>query len=421
MKQMVCALAAAAVMASFGFSAQAFSLGEVDIHGFASQGFLISSDNNYLASTDEGSFEFTEAALNASTQLTDSLRLGLQFFSRDLGDLGNNEVKLDWAFADYRHWDFLGVRAGKFKLPFGLYNEIRDYDMLRTSILLPQSVYDETWRETMVAVQGGELYGNVPAGPAGDLDYQLYVGTTNIGDGEGIAKLIEDRAFTELDEATVNHMVGGSLHWNTPLPGLMVGASGVRADLDIEGRIGEATRQQLEFLFANDPILSQLGLTVPDRIALDIDDIAIWVFSGRYTLGGLTLAGEYARQRGTVEVEGFPAILGNQDIRRDTEGWYVLGSYRFCDWFELGSYYSVYHPDREDKDGNNREAEGLPDFLAWQKDWALSLRFDINEWWLVKFEAHVIDGAGLVFLSDNKLEDLEENWQLYTIKTSVSF
>ncbi|MFH2000258.1 MAG: hypothetical protein ABIK28_11295, partial [Planctomycetota bacterium] len=83
---------------------------KINIHGFISQGFMRSNHNNYLTSTKDGSYQFNEVGLNFSTELTENLHAGLQFISRDLGRFGNNEIKLDWAFFDYRWRDWLGVR-----------------------------------------------------------------------------------------------------------------------------------------------------------------------------------------------------------------------------------------------------------------------------------------------------------------------
>ena len=63
----------------------------LNIHGFVSQGYLHSSDNNYQGNTEDGTFEFNELGINFSTQLTDELRLGIQFFARDLGNFGISE------------------------------------------------------------------------------------------------------------------------------------------------------------------------------------------------------------------------------------------------------------------------------------------------------------------------------------------
>ena len=104
------------------------------------------------------------------------LRLSLQLLSRDLGDEGNNEILIDWAMADYRLTDYFGVRLGKVKLPFGLYNQQRDSDFLRPMAFLPQSVYNENKRNLLVGAVGGSIYGSLSFDAIGDFDYQAYYG-----------------------------------------------------------------------------------------------------------------------------------------------------------------------------------------------------------------------------------------------------
>ena len=65
--------------------------------------------------TEDGTFEFNEFGINFGKELTDKLRVSIQFFSKDLGSYGNNKVVLDYAFGDYRWKDWLGVRAGLLK------------------------------------------------------------------------------------------------------------------------------------------------------------------------------------------------------------------------------------------------------------------------------------------------------------------
>src|ERR1700674_5432361 len=69
---------------------------EVQVHGFLSEGFASSTDNNYLRmDTSQGSF-FTEAGLNVSSQIAPKLRVGVQAYDRYIGALGRGKVYLDW-------------------------------------------------------------------------------------------------------------------------------------------------------------------------------------------------------------------------------------------------------------------------------------------------------------------------------------
>src|SRR5262245_6462658 len=110
----------------------------IAIHGFASQGYLHSSDNRlFSAPTDQGTFAFTDEAVNVTWQGSPRLRIGAQIFARDLGSQGNHRPTFDWALGDYRWRDWLGVRAGRLKLPMGLYSTVIDADAARPEILQP--------------------------------------------------------------------------------------------------------------------------------------------------------------------------------------------------------------------------------------------------------------------------------------------
>src|SRR6266478_7614160 len=177
----VLAVSALALVASHPAAAAELSLpgelGQLQVHGFISQGFLYTTDNNYLANSSRGSFEFTELGLNFTLPATDRLTLGLQIFSHALGPIGDYRATLDWYSLDY-HWrDWLGIRAGRVKVPFGLYNDSSDIDSARTAILLPQSIYPASNRDFLLAQTGGELYGFKDLGAAGGLDYRMYGGT----------------------------------------------------------------------------------------------------------------------------------------------------------------------------------------------------------------------------------------------------
>ena len=101
----------------------------------------------------------------------------------------------------------------------------------------------------------------------------------------------------------------------------------------------------------------------------------------------------------------------------DSEGWYVSTDYRFNDLFSMAVTYSNYFPDTDDKRGENQ----VVDFLAWLKTWTLSTRFDINSFWLVKFEASYNDGFGAYDSMGNDPASLARYWMLYAAKVTVNF
>ena len=135
---------------------------KVQVHGFASQGFIYTNDNNWLTmNTSQGSAAFTDFGLNVSTSLTDKLLVGAQVYDRNLGQLGQYHPSLDWAVVDYRFKRWFGVRGGKVKTTLGLYNDTQDLDFLRPFALLPQSVYPTDLRDATIAHLGGDIYGRL--------------------------------------------------------------------------------------------------------------------------------------------------------------------------------------------------------------------------------------------------------------------
>jgi hypothetical protein len=61
----------------------------VQAHGFVSQGFVSTNQNNWLTmNTTGGSGAMTEMGLNVSSQITDKFRVGAQVYDRNFGATG---------------------------------------------------------------------------------------------------------------------------------------------------------------------------------------------------------------------------------------------------------------------------------------------------------------------------------------------
>ncbi len=393
----------------YAASVPAAELGEVDIHGFISQGYLKSDDNNYLADTEDGSFQFNEMGINFATRLTSRLRCGMQFFARDLGDFGNDEMTLDWAYGDYRLQDWLGFRVGMVKAPLGLYNETRDFDMLRTSILLPQSNYADHLREEVGTQRGIGIYGDISLGPVGMINYQALFSHDDVSNDGGGAVTFKNNIEPRIGGIKVNNFssdktYNGSLIWQTPLDGLKIGGS---------------TRKSAQ-------VINYTYLSNNDTVDFDVKSVRFYTGSVEYMYENFTFSSEYYRM--TV-ISNFKLSSTAEPIRAHVpmEGWYASMSYRFTDWFELGSYYCQFFPDRKDRKGTKPDdwTGAILGADAFQKDLTVSTRFDINASWILKLEGHFIDGTALVDNTKNTNAsgdvDMEQHWVLFLAKMSYSF
>jgi len=197
----------------------------IQFGGFASQGFLANTGNNdYLGDTSKGTFDFREYAVNSSYSIG-KFRVGAQAFGQKLGQYGDDKIKLDWAIVDYQATQWFGIRAGRVKMPRGLYNEALDLDSVRPFVLLPQSVYDARLRDFNAAFNGAMIYGNVGLKSFGSLDYRAFYGKIPISLSSGAADFYNTGLSATTLSMGMDDVAGGTLFWNTPISGLRTGYS----------------------------------------------------------------------------------------------------------------------------------------------------------------------------------------------------
>lgn len=351
------------------------------IHGFLSQGYIRSTDNNYLVRSAQGSFAFSEMGINLTKGLTDRMTVGTQFFAQAVGDQGRFQVRADWFHLDYRYADWMGFRAGRVKVPFGLYNDVSDIDSARVPVLLPQSVYPLANRNLLLSQSGGELYGFIPLRKWGFLDYRVYGGTIILDPP------VTNPAFSVRSLATP-YVVGSRVLWEPPVEGLRVGGS------------VQALRIDADLFF---PAVTQaVSVRLP---------ALLWAGSAEYVYGDLELTAEYSRWY--VRTTSSRAALFPESNVISERG-YLMATYRLSEWFQPGSYFSRLIPNIEKRAG--------PDSL--QNVLAATARFDINRYWLVKLEGHYMWGtAGLTdaLNSSTPRSDLADRWGVFLIKTTAYF
>ena len=430
------ALSSVMLMAGLTWGTVANAEEPVEIHGFISQGWLKSTGNNFLGATSEpfGEFEFFEMGINFATSVTDDLRIGAQFFTRDLGPVGNNEISLDWAFADYTITDEFNIRAGRMKQSYGLYGEYWDLDLVRPSVVLPNSVYLMSLRDLLINFNGLQFYGNIDLWDydLGSIDYKVGAGALLVQDAEqnSVAYFLDNRAYDDTTgtfafqtkDIKDNFILNMSLQWNTPLDGLLLKYTGTWYD-------GLATLRIEDALFDAFKTIGLADNRTSQTVKLSLKDTFFWVASFEYTLDSAMIVGEYCRYWGMFASEN-PDLIPHTTLSQ--ERFYLQASYRFSDLFEAATYYSVqYDPENRNSRGfvNGAQSEygpndniGFNSYSGWTKDLAVSLRFDINYNWLVKLEGHVVDGTAVLYRIDNKdKEELERFWTFFGIKTTLTF
>ena len=380
---------------------------DVQVHGFASQGFVYTNDNNWLTmNTSQGSGAFTDFGVNVSTNVTDRLRVGAQLYDRNLGQLGRYRPSLDWAIVDYRFKSWFGVRGGKVKTTLGLYTDSQDLDFLYTFALLPQSIYPTDLRDATIAHVGGDIYGDVTLEhKLGDLSYTGYVGHRSDGEYGGYRYYLD--SFGAQIKSYGGLQYGADLRWRTPLMGLLMGVSRLNEDITGKG-------------LAINPFNPGAGLVPYSEFSK-----ADWTnqFYGEYTKGRLRIDSEYRRYwRDQI-------LNGTSESFADVRGWYVSGAYRICKRVQIGSYFSrytianvvtgalsVFYPSATDTN--------LP--TGHEYDKVLTGRVDLNRFWYVKVEGHFMNGYGsgpypTGFYSQVNPQGFKPNTNALVVKTGINF
>lgn len=137
-------------------------LDDIKWHGFLSQNFVMTDENDFLGSSSDGSFKSNEAGLNGSWRQSESLQFSIQGLYKQIGNAKPKGTRLDYAIMDWRYLDSFshgaGVRLGRLKNPYGFFNETRDVAETNISILLPESIYIDYLSQLLHSSDGAGVY-----------------------------------------------------------------------------------------------------------------------------------------------------------------------------------------------------------------------------------------------------------------------
>jgi hypothetical protein len=368
----------------------------VQVGGFFSQGWLDGTDNNYPTADEGGTWDFREEGFNVSTTVGSHLRVGAQVFAQKLGNIGNDQVKLDWADADYNFASWFGLRAGRVKFPKGLYGEALDLDMVRPFIFLPGSVYNPILRDFSSSFNGAMAYGSVNAGKS-SFDYEIFYGFIPMTPNEGVANFYNTGLYAApgLTDIRMNSVEGGQVTWNTPISGLKaVYSYSFFSDLRTDG-----------------PFVAYPAADLHS----DISRFTYKTYSVEYLRNDWTFAAEFQRNSGNIAYEA-PPVLPTVHAPVGWIGWYASAARRLGEKWELGTYYGVLH------DGESTTPGSTPS--QFQHDFDLSVRYNVNDHVIVKLEWHDIDGTYQTFNSvqiPNPASKLKNDTQVFAVKTTLFF
>ncbi len=369
--------------------------GDFRLHGFASLTLVNTTDNNFFGySDDRVDRNFTEVGMNASWRLTSDVQLAAELLSHRAGGTDDGRVRVDYGLIDWtplsREEGRAGIRLGRIKTAYGLYNKTRDVPFTRPSIILPQSIYFERTRNLTVSADGAEIYAE-RYGDAGSL----------------FASFAYGQPQTDTDAAKV----------------ALVG-------LHRPGNLDSSLAPDLQVFYEGSGGMYRLGLTATrldlrykpgfgDRLQAGRFKLTPLILSAQFNAENWSLTSEYAFRRTSVSDFGRFFYNGTADGR----SYYLQGSYRLAPRWEALLRYDAYYADNHDRDGKRfAAATGIPGFTRFAKDWTAGLRFDVTPQFMLRAEVHRVDGTGFLAVQDNPdTQALRRYWDNFMLQASFRF
>jgi len=378
-------------------------LDEINWHGFISQSFVATDENEFLGSSTDGSFKANEAALNASWRANQSLQFSIQGIYKQIGNSKPKGTRLDYAIVDWRVVDTFshgaGIRLGRLKNPYGFFNETRDVAAANTSILLPESVY---------------------------IDYlsQLF----HTSDSLGLY------AHNELDDGTFSFTTQyGRPILNDDIISTLVGGNETNGEISDE-RIGSA---KIGYEHGSGLWRTALSYIRFDGIFTPASNDPFFLQKGDITIQQALLSFEFnwnqwqvitEIQRRNTELEDVFSFSPN--IYEKSLGYYLQFGYNVSPELKLFARRDEVFRNKDDKHGRAflADLKAINPFTttqahtAFAKDTTLGFRYSPSFEWSFAMEVHFIDGTfWLPNLENPDLANQQRYWNMFLAQVAYRF
>lgn len=368
-------------------------------HGFAAQGLIAVDGSDFVSnnSNNKLSTQLTELGLNTSTPITSNLRFAAQAVYLDGGNRYAKGARVDYLLLD---WNFLNsspwqghLYLGRFKNVHWLYSSTRDIPFARPSIILPQSVYFDGFRDIAVGGDGSALKLSYSDDNLGDIDFNFSYGTSPISKEQSqliLSQLAQGKIKQDFDAQA-------SLYWHPTLSQWRFGLSLLNSDFSYN-------RVQQDF-FATGKFAFQF-----------------------YTLNGL-YEGEQWEFSSELYQERFVTTgFYHPNFLKESigQGLYVQMRYQFNNDLRLLARYEKFYADMHDKKGKKLQQNSgglIPNYFAFQNDLVIGVSYDFSSHLKLRLEQHWMDGAARltpVVLPDPQVND-QQYWQISALQLMYWF
>jgi len=366
------------------------------IHGFIAQGIIDVSDSDFVNDDGKFSTELTEIGLNTSYQLSEDFRFAAQAVYLNGGNRYNEGLRVDYFLIDWdayssEQWQ-ANLFVGRFKSPHWLHSSTRDIPFERPSIILPQGLYFDGFRDIAVGGDGAALKLTYNNDEFGEFDFNFSRGKSSITNDDAeviLSELAQGDIENELDSQA-------SVYWR--------------------------------------PVFSQwrFGLTLLDSEFTYNGETLDFFVDGRFQFQNYTVNAVYEGEKWefTSEflqtrflTEGFYIPQFHQDNLG--QGGYFQARYKVDQQLTLIGRYEEFYADKDDRNGyelEKRSYGAVPNYFGFQHDAMLGFSYDFSNNLQVNAEYHWMQGTARlnpIVLPNPTLN--KEHWKVWAIQLMYWF
>ncbi len=371
------------------FSAAAKSL---NIHGFIAQGIINSKDSDFVNDDKDASFELTEIGINASYEISPRLRAAGQFVYLNGGNRYAEGARLDYLLLDwsaYQSMDWqLNVLLGRFKNYHWLYSSTRDVPHTRPSIILPQSIYFDGFRDIAVGGDGIAVSAKNSNERWGEIEYLASFGTSSISDKQ-TEIILSEFAQGDMDH---DYDFQASVYWRP---------------LDSQWRFGWAgLDSDFSYDMAGQVAFYDAKITLQRFIVNAMYEAENWEFST-----------EIFQER--FVLDGFYTENYHQDNMG--QGAFFQTRYQLNERINLMARVERFYANKDDRDGDMLSASTggtVPNYFAYQHDTVIGMTVDLAPNAQVQFEYHWFEGTARLtpVVVPNVVINDSKHWQTWAVQ-----
>jgi hypothetical protein len=366
------------------------------INGFFAQGIVQAKDSNFVTDDGDVSLNLTEVGVNIAYRINPSFRVAGQAVYLEGGNRYPDGFRIDYLFLEWQLLNHLNwhikAQIGRNKNYHWLYSSTRDVPHTRPTIVLPQSLYFDVFRDVALGADGLVLIAQTH-NKLGEWDLNLSFGNSRISE-EQKKNFLGINASGKLKHDTDKQL---SLYWRPKLTNFQFGFSLLDADFSYK-------RGDNDTLFNGDETSQRL------------------MFNLLYQGQDWEIASEVMRERVIAENVLFPGFYSDVTA----EGGYLQMKYFLSNQLTMLARLDIYDRDRQDRGGRKIEtlSQGLvPSYFGLMDQATAGITWKFTENSRIQAEYHKVKGTGRlapIFTPDTVLND-SKYWDMWAVQLMYWF